>query len=154
MKATHWRPIAELVGISSLVASLIFVGLQLRQSQEIAIATQYQNRADQTMNMHLALIEAGEVQARFRRYVSEEVPASEINLYGWLWIGMDNHHYQYQLGFMDDTTWQAQLRNLQNIYANCSMRFVWEWRKEGLRSEFVDFVHALKDPCQIELDNR
>ncbi len=154
MKVTYWRPIAELVGITSLVASLIFVGLQLRQSQEIAIATQFQNRADQTMNMHLALIEAGEVQARFRKWISEDVPASEINVYGWLWIGMDNHHYQYQLGFMDESAWQAQLRSLKRIYANCTMRFVWEWRKEGLRGEFVNLVHSLEDPCRIEPDER
>jgi hypothetical protein len=31
-----WRNIAELVGIAAIVASLIFVGLELRQSQQIA----------------------------------------------------------------------------------------------------------------------
>ncbi len=147
MKITEWRPIAELVGITSIVASLIFVGLQLRQSQEVAIATQFQNRADQTMNLHLALIEADQVQARFRKWVSDEISTQEINIYLWLWIGMDNHHYQYQFGFMDEDTWQAQQRTLKSAYANCAMRFVWDWRKAGLRSEFVEVVESLEDPC-------
>ena len=33
-----WKDIAEFVGISAIVASLIFVGLQMRQSQDIAIS--------------------------------------------------------------------------------------------------------------------
>ena len=34
----HWKDIAELIGISAIVASLIFVGLQMRQAQDIAIS--------------------------------------------------------------------------------------------------------------------
>ena len=36
MAQFKWRETAELIGISSIVASLIFVGLELRQSQKIA----------------------------------------------------------------------------------------------------------------------
>jgi len=38
MKSIHWKDIAELVGIAAIVASLIFVGLQMRQAQDIAIS--------------------------------------------------------------------------------------------------------------------
>ena len=37
MKSAGWKDIAELAGIAAIVASLIFVGLQMRQDQEIAI---------------------------------------------------------------------------------------------------------------------
>jgi hypothetical protein len=36
MKTSNWKDAAELVGILAIVASLIFVGLQLRQDQTIA----------------------------------------------------------------------------------------------------------------------
>ena len=36
MKSTNWREVAELVGMAAIVASLIFVGLELRQSHVIA----------------------------------------------------------------------------------------------------------------------
>lgn len=36
MGKSGWRQTAELVGIASIVASLIFVGLELRQSQRVA----------------------------------------------------------------------------------------------------------------------
>ena len=38
MRSTNWRAIAELIGIVAIVASLIFVGRQIQQEQEIAIA--------------------------------------------------------------------------------------------------------------------
>ena len=38
MKSTNWKDIAELVGIAAIVASLIFVGVQMKQTQEIALS--------------------------------------------------------------------------------------------------------------------
>ena len=48
MKFAEWKDVAELVGIAAIIASLLFVGLQLKQSHEIALATQYQSRAEAT----------------------------------------------------------------------------------------------------------
>ncbi|NIU94561.1 hypothetical protein GWN15_15620 [candidate division KSB1 bacterium] len=45
MTSDDWKEIAELIGTAAIVASLIFVGLELRQSHEIAIAAEYQERA-------------------------------------------------------------------------------------------------------------
>ena len=38
MKRANWKDVAELIGITAIVASLIFVGLQMRQAQDIAIS--------------------------------------------------------------------------------------------------------------------
>ena len=38
MRSANWKDIAELTGIAAIVASLIFVGLQLKQSQDIALS--------------------------------------------------------------------------------------------------------------------
>ena len=36
MKNTSWKDIAELIGMTAIVLSLLFVGLQLKQSQQLA----------------------------------------------------------------------------------------------------------------------
>lgn len=46
MKKTDWKNIAELIGIAAIVASLIFVGLQLRQDREIAVSESYSSTTD------------------------------------------------------------------------------------------------------------
>jgi hypothetical protein len=39
MNKSNWKDIAELIGIAAIVASLLFVGMELKQNREIAIAT-------------------------------------------------------------------------------------------------------------------
>jgi hypothetical protein len=149
MKNSDWKDTAELIGIVAIVASLGFVGLQLRQSHEIALATQYQARAEATQNLHLALIEAGQLPpvAALRNGISDQFSASDTNVILWLWIQYDNHFYQYAAGFLEESAWQAQLRNIRELYSNCDARFVYEWRRKGLRSEFVALVDSFEDPC-------
>lgn len=143
------KDIAELVGLAAVVASLAFVGLQLKQSQEIALATQYQARAEATMELALAHLEAGYVPPvpELREGLGEGVTAADVNTQLWLWIQMDNHYYQYQAGFMPEDAWRAQLRNVRAIYAACALRFVYDWRRNGLRDEFNTLVDSLEDPC-------
>jgi hypothetical protein len=150
MKNSDWKDIAELFGIAAIVASLIFVGLQMKQSQEIAIAEQFHNRAIAVMSLYESHMETGYV-ARVpgwrERVENGDVAAADINSFLWLWISFDNHFFQYQSGFMEESAWQAQLRNIRGVFNTCPMRFVYEWRKDGLRSEFVTLVESLDDPC-------
>ena len=148
MRSISWKSVAEFVGIGAIVASLVFVGLQLKQSQEIAIAAQYHDRAEASMNLALAHLEADYVPLAFRHGLSDDISAGDINTFHWLWISQDNHYYQYQLGFMAEESWQTQLQVVKTIYSLCDFRFVWMWRKEsGERSEFVALVDSLPDPC-------
>ena len=55
-KLNDWM---QVIGIFAVVASLLFVGLQMKQSQEIALAEQYQARADAAQAMYLSVLESG-----------------------------------------------------------------------------------------------
>ena len=149
MQFSKWKDIAELVGLVAIVASLVFVGLQLKQGQEIALATQYQARAEATQTLYLSHIETGYVAPvpALRRGADNGATAQDISTMLWLWIQMDNHFYQYQAGFIAQDAWDAQLRNTREIYGNCELRFVYDWRKNGLREEFVNLVASFEDPC-------
>jgi hypothetical protein len=148
MKVNDWKDVAELVGIAAIVASLLFVALQLKQSHEIALATQFQARAEATQNLHLTAIEADWLPVRpLRNRISNDMSARDINVFLWLWIQYDNHYYQYQAGFLDESSWQAQFQNVRELYSFCDARFVYEWRKKGLRSEFVELIESLEVPC-------
>ena len=57
MKEKNWKDIVELVGIAAIVGSLIFVGLQVRQDQQIAIAATFSTAIEATSNL-ATLIEA------------------------------------------------------------------------------------------------
>ena len=61
MKAIDWRGVAELVGIAAIIASLIFVGFQLRQEQRIAVSQIGQADAESSAQIDLAIAEHAEV---------------------------------------------------------------------------------------------
>ena len=50
-------------------------------------------------------------------------------------------------GFLAEDAWQPQSRIIKSVYSICEMRFVWNWRKVGLRDDFVAFIATLEDPC-------
>ena len=46
MKSGNWKDIAELIGIAAIVASLLFVGIQLQQDRRIALSDSLSNWSD------------------------------------------------------------------------------------------------------------
>jgi len=121
----------------------------VRASHEIALAAQYQARAEASQALALAHIEVGYVPfvPELRRGVENGASAEDINTMHWLWLQMDNHYYQYQAGFLPQDAWDAQLRNTRELFEFCDLRFVYDWRKSGLREEFASLVASFDDPC-------
>ena len=64
MKSMNWKVIVETVGIAAIVASLIFVGLQMRQSQEIAIAETFLSILTSEIETYNATNEHAELWAK------------------------------------------------------------------------------------------
>ena len=143
-KVNDW---IQVVGIFALVASLIFVSLQLKQSQEIAIASQYQARADATMNFFSAHVEADYVMRNFRDKVTDSLSAQDITAGLWYWVAFDNHYFQYQSGFLTEGAWQGQLRSMKQFHSNCNLHFVYDRRKHAFRPELIALVDSWEDKC-------
>ena len=118
----------QLVGMAAVVASLLFVGLQLKQSQDIAVASQYQARFDSTVELMGAFLgsstamsvigqdvlrtveSSNKVPADLKNWFTEQ-PVEElayraISAFVFLKV-LDNHYYQYQSGFLSEEAWAA-----------------------------------------------
>ena len=147
MKSISGKDIAEFIGIAAIVASLVFVGLQLKQSQEIAIASQYQAWAEASLNLFATHLEADYATPGNRGEISDTLTAGDIAQANWIWTAADNNYYQFQRGFTEDEAWLGQMDVAKSIYEVCRIRFVWERRKRSMRPEFVALVESWKDPC-------
>jgi len=64
MKSIGGKDIAEFVGFTAIVASLIFVGLQLKQSQEIAIAETFLSILSSQIEATTSINENAEIWAK------------------------------------------------------------------------------------------
>ena len=138
MKRFNWRDLAEIIGFTSIVASLVFVGMQLNQSQEIAIASQYQERASTAVEyysslMHdpqtarekaaeiAALVDSGNASPALQALV-ESGSAESVGIWFYrhrvFFVMLDNFHYQYRSGFMAEESWDAFRRELRQQLSN------------------------------------
>lgn len=97
MSPTRWYDWAQVAGVFALVGSLVFVGLQMRQTQQIALAAQYQARAESAHAMLLAQMETGESILMLAGMPSAEMNEEQraiMSLFtSWAWIQYDNHYY-------------------------------------------------------------
>ena len=161
MKQVPWKDTVELFGIGAIVASLIFVGMQLKQSQEIAIASQYHQRAALAVDNFGAQLESGDL--RFWGLVSglEITPdrsaedAGRFYLTGIAYLTMaDNHYYQYQAGFMDEESWQTQRRLLKSIVnrPESPPGFILQNNTHSFRPSFVELTNILIEENRSEAD--
>ena len=130
------RDIIEIIGIVSVVASLIFVGMQLMLDRRIATADQYQNRAELRMQARLAEFEnehfVQDVANRWTKSrpgwwttdieqafvedgISMDVMVRTVMTWENFLIQMDNNYYQYQNGLLDQNVWNGMREGLINF---------------------------------------
>jgi hypothetical protein len=110
----------QVVGIFGVIASLLFVGMQMKQTHEIALANTYNDRASQTVDAQstalgtpqyfsgLAKIYSG----RRDELTAEEYVALEAELTVFLTI-FENNYFQYEMGFLPEDHWRKNLADIE-----------------------------------------
>ena len=139
----------QIIGLFALVASLIFVGFQIRQTQEIAESEAYQNRA--TAALELQTMQAsspefmsavaklyagndGELTAQ-EKVTAEYFIGAEIMMIG-------NVHFQYEAGYLPEEDWE---RSRAILRCSLSHPFYREITKDWqFRESFQKVVDQIK----------
>ena len=150
-KLNDWM---QVIGIFAVVASLIFVGLQMKQSQEIAIAAQYQERANAANEVILGMmenpqgivpfrapgelgtVEFGEEVTAFMENQSPERIESRYWGFSALMILYDNNHFQYEAGFLDKDAWTGNRKRMRAVLSNPVNRAFYKAQNQGYRESF------------------
>jgi hypothetical protein len=109
----------QVIGFLGVIASLIFVGMQLKQTQDIALASTYNARASQTIDANAAGLSTPQYYSGMAKIYSgkrdqltaEEYIALEQESTIFLTI-FENNHYQYTMGFLPEEHWQKNLKDL------------------------------------------
>ena len=143
----------QLIGMLSVVAGLVFVGLEMQQSQKIALAGQQANRVQLFSSMMDANNEQGIDQQKLQMILSGQIPMTED--YEWvvmnglhrMWWIYENDFLQNELGLMDENIWQAKRNAMKANYNFCEGRPVFDIRKNTLDSRLVELVESFPDEC-------
>ena len=118
IKKSYLRLGIEIAGMASIAASLIFVGVQLRQDRLIAQAELYQGRTEITSeNFRMLLEDHDVIEIRIKARsggdltdVEKEVLDIALSLPH---LAYQNIHFQHRLGLIDDAWWLVTRQNLK-----------------------------------------
>jgi len=155
MIKSTWKETAELIGILAIVASLIALVMELRQTQSALLAETYQARAIDAISEQLAVADSEYLlpvlvatnNGADSTAVARLDPEDRMRLFNFLrarMIDWDNEHYQYQSGFMDADFFAATTRKSVQEWAP-------RWRAMGLeegREEFREYVDRVLSESQ------
>ena len=118
-KLNDWM---QVIGIFALVASLMFVGLQMKQAQEIALSQTFQLRTDSTMEMLLSAGENPLFVSAFSKAMAgnseslNEVEQVTLQQYAIAMLYLtENLHYQYVNGFVTEDRWLSGLSRMEEM---------------------------------------
>ena len=82
MKKIELNDLLQILGMVGLIASLIFVGLELRQNQQVARITAYQALTEQIHDINSLLVTDSEISDIVTRALqNQELTASEERKY-------------------------------------------------------------------------
>ena len=122
--------VTNLLGIIGIIGSLVFVGMELRQSQQIALASQQQQRAALITEV-IGTFSDANPPISFLDFLNQTIDMDDKNnrattetyMYR-VWMIYENDHLQHKLGLMDEDVWQAKLTSMRAIYGMCQYKEV------------------------------
>ena len=138
----------QVIGLFALVASLIFVGLQMRQTDAIALSEIYQGRAISSRESSLVLASnpyflsglAKLYLGRQGEITAQEAIALEYDIGSYLGI-VDNYLQQYEWGYLTESYWNRTI-------AETTCTFEHPWYRQALngwifRAEFQAVIDKM-----------
>jgi hypothetical protein len=135
-----FNEIAELVGIAAIVASLIFVGLEMRQSQKIALAEVEASFVSASVEIESLISSNSKVWTR--GIADEELDDSDAAIFESILVALSNRNWslQHQMRLLDKH---------ENADASVHEFAAYLYRRPGLRRAWAEREATLKTDREL-----
>ena len=136
MKFQNVKETAELVGIGAIVASLIFVGLQMRQTAAIARAQMYGSQLENALAAYSTIADHPEIWMRGRR--GDELDPADAEVFYQQVLGIaDQAYYEVKEGDLLGFGTTERVLDIADfagfLYEIPGARRVWQEEEQRLR---------------------
>ena len=142
----------------AVIGSLIFVGIQINQSNQVAKATIRQSLNETDMQIYAITMDQPSLsKADYKLKKGKELNDYEkyqlIKYREYNFRDYDNSFYQYQIGLFEEEAWEAYRRLIKKTFNNDLLYFkMWNENKESFSSSFQkEITELLKE---IDLENK
>jgi hypothetical protein len=120
--------LAEIIGVLLIVISFAFLALQIRGSNKATIANLSQTISDSEMNVSVQLLKYADIWQQMLDDSPIEAAIERrraIILMNHYFVHTENRFNQYQLGYLDNQTWQDSISGVRML-VNLSVYEQWK----------------------------
>lgn len=146
MTLSDLADIGQVIGSVAVVASLIFVGLQIRQNTKANRASTLQMNADYWLTYLTTLADSrfGDLYSK-GALGREKLDGAQFGSFFFLcratFMGCENQHYQYRSRLLDEDAYRGYEATIrEQIAAFPGVRAMWQLVKHTYGTEFVKFL--------------
>ena len=143
----------QLLGMIGVLGGLIFVGLEMRQSQRIALVSQIQERSYAASAETNAFTEANldwfsgkfSIPPMFELTTEQKAARNSENQ---SWFFYEADYFQYSQGLMTEPVWQAKLRAMEVNLKRCEYPEIYEMRSELVEIALKRILDQMPSQCE------
>jgi hypothetical protein len=139
----------QILGAIGVIASLIYVAIQIRSNSRAVRAAAYQQLSS---SIALPWAELGRNQEhcdfvmkcclRFSELTAEEKVRFQFNLMGYM-RGYENGWFQHRIGTLKEADWLPIAADLESVFATPGNRLMWPMIKDRSNADFAAYVDAI-----------
>ena len=148
--------IAELLGAIGVIASLIYLATQIRQSREqmsqntrAIRASSYQQYVQSLGEVMHRGVDSPEMWQTVRTGMNEFAGLNEEDAFRFTyWMtgvahAFENCHYQYRVGMLDEDRWQKHYADVRELFENPGIAQWWRTMPPNMSPEFAALVERI-----------
>ena len=148
MTLSDLAAIGSIVSGVAVVVTLIFLMLQLRQTERIQHGAMQQGRAARTVDFVLRAIDPMLCETIVRANQSDltltPVQIAALNSYAVaLFWSMEDSFLQHQQGLLDAASWATEVATLKSFLLIPAWRVGWQMCRDQTSSEYGQFIDSL-----------
>jgi hypothetical protein len=146
----------QVIGLFGVIASLIFVGLQMKQDREIALTERFNARSDTTVQLYMSMADNPVLRTareKIRNGAGDQLTEDEQAALTYLSQAAltiyENTHFQYVNGYIDDEHWNRTVARIKSDIVSGNLRREYDnsrdqWRKslQAVMDELIDEVDS------------
>ena len=137
-----WKETAEVLGVLGVIASMIFVGIEIRQNTNAVHGATLQAVSQQSLDLVMAGLDNPELRSAFTAAFSGRLSPEQRNLMVWFVSAKlradENRFRQIELGILSESTF-LQLSN-HAVYRTPYFAEYWAQSSNIYAADFQDIV--------------
>ena len=144
----NYRIIVELTSVVAIIFSLVFLALEVKQSNQLAKAEIRQALNVTDMEVYKVQMEE-DIIAKALYKINKNIPIDDYEEYQlnefqrFNFRDFDNSFYQYRIGLFDENVWFAYRRIIKSLLTENYIMIMWGNSNQSFSIEFQDEVNNI-----------